>query len=162
MRRLGGHRVTDVLGRIDNVLAGNLCPCGAAPALGSAYCGDDCTPTTSDTDGSQMRWRPDLVTATDDLPIELVDEFPHDTRRGLQAAWYRYVDRDMFHARIEDGHRFVGCDVLPEHAGPDDLPPGIRRELDSVYLRLERELGVGGGRARVATSRAAASRTCRS
>ena len=32
--------MSDVLNRIENTLA-NLCPCGAEPREGSAYCGDD-------------------------------------------------------------------------------------------------------------------------
>lgn len=51
---------TDSVTAIDRAVAG-LCPCGADPEPGSAYCGDDCRPThrTGDAIGCAMRWAPD-------------------------------------------------------------------------------------------------------
>lgn len=83
----------DVLRDIDRAIDG-LCPCGAGPRPGSAYCSDDCVPThrsadtTSDIDGTAMRWRPDLVTETEDIGLTLVNQ----SRRGpLIASVYEAV-----------------------------------------------------------------------
>lgn len=56
----------ELLDRIDRAVDG-LCPCGADPRPNSAYCSPDCEPThrgehtTSDIDGTAMRWRPALA-----------------------------------------------------------------------------------------------------
>jgi len=55
--------LSGILDRIDATLDG-LCPCGAPPREGSAYCGEDCVPnwrgldTSSHYDGTAMRWTP--------------------------------------------------------------------------------------------------------
>ena len=54
-----------LLDRLDAAIDG-LCPCGALPAPGSAYCGDDCRPThigPHTSSETAMRWRPDLASA---------------------------------------------------------------------------------------------------
>jgi hypothetical protein len=97
--------------RIDNAIA-NLCPCGADPRPGSAYCSDDRVPThrstdtISDIDGTAMRWRPDLVTETDDTQRVLLQEF----RRGpYRAQVFDNACTDGVHCRLDDGHRYVGA-----------------------------------------------------
>jgi hypothetical protein len=151
--------MTDVLGRIDNVLAGDLCPCGAPPTPGSAYCGDDCTPThiAGDTDtsgagqyGAQstpMRWRPDLVTAQDDSGLEKIP-----TVRGVGVAYVGRHNgtlysrsRNTWHLRLDDGHRYVGVDVEINHArdatGATLLDDATVDRIRDGWQRLERELG---------------------
>ena len=146
--------MTDVLGRIDNVLAGDLCPCGATPAPGSAYCGDDCTPThiADDTDrsapgehGAQstpMRWRPDLVTAHDDSDLlDLGTTTFYDGRynarlyqRGIPPQGHPVT----WHLRLDDGHRYVGCDL----DGVNDIATEDHAaRVTDAWRRLERELG---------------------
>jgi hypothetical protein len=123
-----------ILDKIDNVVA-NLCPCGAEPAEGSAYCSDDCRPThiADDTDirmsgelATAMRWRPDLVTAADDTGLTLHEP---PWRYGRFNAQVFERDGVVAHVRLDDGHRFVGCDVGPEVTN-----------LGPVFERLEREL----------------------
>ncbi len=132
----------DLLDRLSAAIDG-LCPCGAPPRPGSAYCSYDCEPThrSDDTDtsgpgeyGAQstaMRWRPDLVTAYDDSGLELV--FANIPRGPYNGTMYRRVDTDVIHLRLDDGHRWVGCDV----DGGDDSPPRVM----AAWQRLERELG---------------------
>lgn len=135
-RAIADLQATDPLTAIDRALDG-LCPCGADPAPGSVYCSYDCTPThrgihtSSDTDGTQMRWRPDLVTAADDSRLELIDEY---RRSEFNATVYRQLDSDLLHFRLDDGNRYVGVDV-PDEA---DMTPIERRD---TWARLERELG---------------------
>jgi hypothetical protein len=68
--------MTDILERIDAALEG-LCPCGARPRPGSAYCGDDCTPTwrgrdtISHLDGTAMRWSPNMPPRP--VPVPQID-----------------------------------------------------------------------------------------
>lgn len=127
----------DILDRIDSAIDG-VCPCGANPRPGSAYCSYDCEPThrsihtTSDNDGTQMRWRPDLVTAHDDSNLELV--CANIPRSQFSGVMYRRGATDTLHLRLDDGHRWVGCDV--DGAGPGS----VGRVLDA-WTRLERELG---------------------
>jgi hypothetical protein len=132
--------VPDMLDRIDAVING-LCPCGAEPAPGSAYCGDDCTPThvsihtdqreTGDL-ATPMRWRPDLVSAVDDSARILINEF---RRGGYNARVYEYTDGGQVHLRLDDGNRFVGVDV--DNAGPST------NDWRDTWTRLARELGNG-------------------
>ncbi len=141
--------MTDVLGRIDNVLQGGLCPCGAQPAPGSAYCGDDCTPThrSVDTDprtsgdyATPMRWRPDLVTAVDDTDLTPIDApRPGYTGRHNPTIYRRSDGR--FHFRLDDNHRYVGCDVdAPADERGVFLPEAVE-QITAAWDRLDRELG---------------------
>lgn len=128
----------ELLDRIDRAVNGE-CPCGAEPREGSAYCSDDCTPThiSDDTDqyATGVRWRPDLVTAHDDSSLRL---WTHRQRGSFTAATYQYaddLDQDRLtrvHQRLDDGHRYVGCDVA------FDGRYVIRSE--EAWQRLEREL----------------------
>lgn len=124
----------NLLDRIDSVLD-NLCPCGAEPREGSAYCSEDCVPTyraahtSSDTDGTQMRWRPDLVTEVDDSGLILVDQHQ---RGRFNAQVFEYASDDRLHFRLDDGHRFVGTDI--------DGLNGEADYRDDAWRRLEREL----------------------
>jgi hypothetical protein len=128
----------ELLDRIDRLVDG-LCACGGEPRDGSAYCGDDCVPNhvSVDTDlreagdyATPMRWRPDLVTAVDDSDRSLISEFP---RGRFNAQVFEYVDTDSLHLRLDDGHRFVGCDIDGLNSAA-----GYR---DDAWQRLERELG---------------------
>ena len=123
-----------LLDRVNRAIGG-LCPCGAEPAEGSAYCSDDCRPThiSRDTDtrmsgdlATAMRWRPDLVTEApdDDLVLEM-DNIPRGPYTG-QRYWNNRTNR--YHLRLNDGHRFVGTDLLGE----------VR--FEEAWQRLEREL----------------------
>jgi hypothetical protein len=137
----------EILDRISNTLD-NLCPCGAEPRPGSAYCSYDCEPnyrsahTTSDTDGTQMRWRPDLVTAVDDSDLhELGSNTWYAGRyharlyqRGMPAA----SEQAVWHLRLDDGHRYVGLDL--DRIGDIDSAEHEQR-MAEAWARLERELG---------------------
>lgn len=131
-----------LLDRLDAAIDGKY-PCGADPRDGSAYCSYDCVPNHRgpDTDApnsgvrTPMRWRPDLVTAAPDeglLPNPVVG------RRGpYRAQFFVRADRDAVHLRLDDGHRFVGCDVelydSADVAVADD-------QITAMWTRLEREL----------------------
>ncbi len=129
-----------ILDLLDHAIDG-LCPCGADPRPDSAYCSDDCVPnyhgthTSSDTDGTQMRWRPDLVTAVDDSDLQLIEQ----RRRGSRTAsayWRR--GGTLMHLRLDDGHRYVGCDVDTSTLhGYDGTPLWDHPKWEA----LERELG---------------------
>ncbi|GIG92661.1 hypothetical protein [Plantactinospora endophytica] len=140
--------MANLLDRIDRATSGR-CPCGAAPADGSAYCSDDCRPSHvgDDTDtreaghlATPMRWRPDLVTAGHDddlvsLGIETCYQGPY------QARIFERADRPgSWHLRLDDGHRYVGCDLGDVGPGPDPVPAHLVGRLRDAWRRLEREL----------------------
>ncbi|MFG1846754.1 hypothetical protein [Micromonospora carbonacea] len=139
-----------ILDRIDATLH-NLCPCGAAPRTGSPYCSADCEPThiAEDTDTSTnghyatpMRWRPDLVTATDDSHLIPATAFgdPHGGYTGPHNAnVYKHRDRPgMWHLRLDDGHRYVGLDITEDELFDAADFTALMRDR---WARLERELG---------------------
>jgi hypothetical protein len=121
----------DVLGRVD----ADPCPCGAPPRAGSIYCSEDCVPThqgadtSSDFDGTGMRWRPDLVIAVDDTGRSLLRAF----QRGLyRAQIFEYPGAPgRVHLRLDDGDRFIGADA------------GATGNHEPVWRRLEREFDDG-------------------
>lgn len=139
-----------MLDRIDRVIDG-LCPCGAPPRDGSAYCGDDCTPThiARHTDTSQpgehgaqstpMRWRPDLVTETDDTGLIPLDA-AHTGYAGPHHAQIFQRDATTWHLRLDDGHRYVGADL---HDVPQEpiLDAEFVARVMAKWSALERELG---------------------
>ncbi|MEN3615032.1 hypothetical protein AAH979_36565 [Plantactinospora sp. ZYX-F-223] len=141
--------MANLLDRIDRATSG-LCPCGAAPAAGSAYCSDDCRPSHvgDDTDtretghlATPMRWRPDLITEGDDS--DLVDLGAQTWYDGLYRA--QIFDRASrpgnWHLRLDDGHRYVGCDLGdPVETGPGPVPEHFVGRIRDVWRRLEREL----------------------
>lgn len=138
--------IDQVLETIDRAIR-SLCPCGADPRDGSAYCSYDCEPNhvSIHTDqretgeyATPMRWRPDMVAEADDTALTLIAEFPI---RRLNAQIFERVDSDALHLRLDDGHRYVGLDLVAEQAGDPQVPAGLRRELDPIWVRLERELG---------------------
>lgn len=130
-----------MLDQIDRALAGE-CPCGAPPRDGSAYCSDDCVPnyhaehTSSDTDGTQMRWRPDMVADVDDSGLHSIGSQTWYTGRFHAQIFERRAPGSVetlgFHLRLDDGYRFVGLDVDERTMDGD---------LTSSWERLERELG---------------------
>lgn len=132
--------MSDLLGRLDAAIDG-LCPCGAAPRPGSAYCSYDCEPnhrsihSQAETDGTQMRWRPDLVTAQDATGLT---PFDHPALYGglHNAQIFEHPDGRL-HLRLDDGHRYIGCDI------PAETYWAARetRALDDRWDALERELG---------------------
>lgn len=88
-----------------------------------------------------MRWRPDLVTAEDnDTGLELVatnygptisgSDDTHYTGRH-NARLYRRTGQNVWHLRLDDGYRWVGCDVPDNH----------EQTLLEAWSKLERELG---------------------
>lgn len=145
--RRAGNPATGVLDRIDNTING-LCPCGADPRDGSPYCSADCEPThtAADTGYSAMRWRPDLVTAHDDsdlIPVDVVRAAATVAiREGRHNAhiYQRASDPTMWHLRLDDGHRYVGCDLAD--MGPVDGIISIEQtaRIHDAWHRLEREL----------------------
>lgn len=129
----------ELLDQIDRVIA-NLCPCGAEPRDGSAYCSYDCEPNhvSVHTDeretgeyATPMRWRPDLVSAADDS--DRIPLGPPWRRGRFNAQTFEYPDNDRLHLRLDDGHRFVGVDVDGFHVANGDIK--------AAWERLERELG---------------------
>ncbi|MFY1687161.1 hypothetical protein [Plantactinospora sp. WMMB782] len=135
--------MANLLDRIDRATSG-LCPCGAAPAAGSAYCSDDCRPSHlgGDTDtreaghlATPMRWRPDLVTATDDHDL-VVSSGPTWYEGPYRAQIFQRAGRPgSWHLRLDDGHRYVGRDL--ETVGHGDHEP-------STVDRSGNEPGAGG------------------
>jgi hypothetical protein len=144
VRHLGRFGLSGILDQLDRAIGG-LCPCGASPREGSAYCGDDCVPnwrgehTTSEVDGTAMRWRPELLLA--DFDDDALVEIAHFPLGRNHATIYERTGTDRLHLRLDDGYRFVGTDVAPDQDGPADVEPGFRAELDPIWKRLERELG---------------------
>jgi hypothetical protein len=136
-----------ILSRIDAALDG-CCPCGAPPRPGSPYCSYDCEPTPAALDGdyhppTAMRWRPDLVNASDDTHLTRIDR-PGD-RNGYTGRYnpsiYQHTDRPAWHLRLDNGHRYVGCDIPTEDLGDDGIIPAEMVErIQAAWVRLERDL----------------------
>ncbi|MFI1194065.1 hypothetical protein ACH4T9_12520 [Micromonospora sp. NPDC020750] len=139
-----------ILDRIDNALDG-CCPCGAQPRTGSPYCSPDCEPThlAADTDtrttghyATPMRWRPDLVTAADDPDLIPVNATRTGyTGRHNTSVFERASDPTVWHLRLDNGHRYVGCDL--HGMGTPDGIISIEQtaRIHDTWQRLERELG---------------------
>jgi hypothetical protein len=109
--------VSDLINRLDAAIDG-LCPCGAEPREGSAYCSDDCVPNYigAHTDRRQtgplatpMRWRPDMVSEVDDSGLELICH--PERRNGYTRSAFVRAGTGTIHLRLDDGYRFVGVDV---------------------------------------------------
>lgn len=143
-----------LLDRIDRAIGG-LCPCGAPPRPGSAYCGYDCEPTHltpetepryADVPSTPMRWRPDLVSAVDDAGL-----VPFTPRTALSPGlWVEVFERagtTRLHVRLDDGHRFVGADVDRQPAAT------FAARYEAKVAALDNELG---DRRRVAPNGSAA------
>lgn len=136
-----------ILDRIDELTA--LCPCGAPPRPDSPYCSYDCEPThraihtTSDIDGTPMRWRPDLVTAHDDSDLHDAGTMTWYTGRHNARLYQRGIpDRGQpitWHLRLDDGHRYVGLDLVCDDT--DVLTDIHEQRMADAWQRLERELG---------------------
>ncbi|MEU3452147.1 hypothetical protein ABZ671_00690 [Micromonospora sp. NPDC006766] len=122
--------MTDILTGIDRAIDG-LCPCGAPPRPGSAYCGPDCEPTHygPHTGHSAMRWRPDLVTAAAGTGLTSLGGRVRSGR--FWREMFQHDGTDSMHLRVDDGHRFVGADLAAD-ADHD--------QANALWLRLEREL----------------------
>lgn len=150
----------DVLQRLDAVIQG-LCNCGQPPTptyepYCSEACADEPTHRAVHTDESEsgpystpMRWRPDLVTAVDDSDLVqltgIPGECPGYTGRFTANIYRRGCAGDrVWHLRLDNGHRFVGCDLndIPDEALTEvDIPPGdFLSLLQATWRRLEREL----------------------
>jgi hypothetical protein len=142
--------VTGILSRIDATIGG-LCPCGADPRPGSPYCSADCEPTHlgRDTDPRQagdyatpMRWRPDLVTAADDTDlIPIGSQTCGYTGRHNAQVYERVSDPTVWHLRLDDGHRYVGCDLTGMGGRQDPISIEQAARIAEAWQRLERELG---------------------
>ncbi|MCG5464209.1 hypothetical protein MED01_002374 [Micromonospora sp. MED01] len=138
---------TGVLDRIDNTIAG-LCPCGADPRDGSPYCSADCEPThiSDDTGYSAMRWRPDLVTAHDDtdlIAFDVVRAAPTVAiREGRHNAhiYQRVSEPTTWHLRLDDGHRYAGCDLAGMGAVDGIISLEQTARIHDAWQRLGREL----------------------
>lgn len=132
--------MSDLLQRLDAAIDG-CCPCGAEPREGSAYCSDDCTPThrsrdtTSEIDGTPMRWRPDLVTAVDDNGLLSLGSNTWYAGRFHAQLFER--DQRTWHLRLDDGYRFVGADL---NDIPDVLDDATKERVSTKWTALEREL----------------------
>lgn len=144
--------MSDTLSRIDAVLE-NLCPCGAQPREGSGYCGYDCEPShiSTHTDvretgefATPMRWRPDLVSAADDSGLRLLEGERNGYTGRRNATVYERTP-DVWHLRLDDGHRFVGCDIdvttFTNPTGENILDLAFVGRMRDAWERLERELG---------------------
>jgi hypothetical protein len=138
-----------ILEQIDRATSG-ICPCGAPPADGSAYCSDDCRPThiSSDTDtreaghlATPMRWRPDFVTEADDSDLIPVDA-PRTgyTGRFNATVFRRRTNPNLLHLRLDDGHRLVGLDVAEVADEHGHISFEAAERVLDTWRRLEREL----------------------
>jgi hypothetical protein len=138
----------NLLDRLDAAIDG-LCPCGADPRPDSAYCGPDCEPThrsvdtTADHDGTQMRWRPDMVTAHNDTDLYDLGTMTWYTGTHNARLYQRGIpDRGQpitWHLRLDDGNRYVGLDMhLGTHV--DVLADDHEQRMTEAWSRLEREL----------------------
>lgn len=137
--------MSDLLSRLDATIDG-LCNCGAEPREGSAYCSDDCVPThrgihtVSDRDGTEMRWRPDLVSEVDDT--DLMDLGSNTFYAGRYNAHLFQRGSEInglvtWHLRLDDGFRFVGANLTDVGLIDDDL----KQRIAEKWAALERELG---------------------
>ncbi|WP_422773805.1 hypothetical protein ACN28C_13465 [Plantactinospora sp. WMMC1484] len=142
--------MANLLDRIDRATSG-LCPCGAAPADGSAYCSDDCRPNHvgDDTDtreaghlATPMRWRPDLVSAAVDDDLVSLDIQTWYEGHCQAQIFERAGHPGTWHLRLDDGHRYVGCDLtdidVPQRHEPS--PEHLIGRVQDTWRRLEREL----------------------
>lgn len=149
--------VTESLAAIDRALNGD-CPCGANPRPGSPYCSYDCEPTHRgpDTDIRQtgpsatpMRWRPDLVTAADDtdlIPVDVVraaETVAISEGRHNAHIYQRASDPTVWHLRLDDGHRYIGCDLADMGTADGIISIEQTARIHDAWQRLERELGNG-------------------
>lgn len=86
--------------------------------------------------GGPMDWAPGLVTVDPgpDLvrPGEVPDELAYRGSR-FTATVYRRISRPVWHLRLDDGHRYVGLDLVDD--GALDAEAAAR-----TWRRLEREL----------------------
>lgn len=108
----------DPVEQIDRALAG-LCPCGAQPVDGFVpYCSDDCRPShlgihtdprESGEGATPMRWRPDLVTAADE--VEMSEYTNRVVRDGLGYQVWLYPGAEQVQLRVDDNYRYVGADM---------------------------------------------------
>jgi hypothetical protein len=136
----------ELLDQIDRLVEG-LCPCGAEPRDGSAYCSYDCEPNhvSIHTDqretgeyATPMRWRPDLVNSADDTDLVLIAGGEYYEGDWNAQVFRRGEEADgVWHLRLDDGCRFVGVDV-DRRANP---PEGFGVMLCAKWAALERELG---------------------
>jgi hypothetical protein len=124
-----------------------ICPCGGEPRPvsdelpdGSPYCSYDCEPnwrgpnTSSDIDGTAMNWRPDLVSAHVDRG--LISTIMRHRRGAFWGEVFERAGTDSIHLRLDDGHRFVGADLVRT---PDDEDGFVQAYADK-WKALEREL----------------------
>ncbi|PZG12955.1 hypothetical protein C1I95_24750 [Micromonospora craterilacus] len=140
-----------ILDQLDRAIDG-LCPCGDQPRPGSAYCGPDCEPThlarDSDTTGpgrwsnrhgpaTPARWRPDLAITDDDFGYEPIDAPTHYDGPYF-ARLLRPRDADALHLRLDDGHRWVGCNI-DQFGG--EITPALVEQIKAAWPKLERQLG---------------------
>jgi hypothetical protein len=136
----------ELLDQIDQLV--KLCPCGAEPREGSAYCSDDCVPNHigAHTDRRQagplatpMRWRPDMVSEVDDSGLHDLGSstfydgpfharlFQHGEPVNGAVTW---------HLRLDDGYRFVGANLT----GVRDIDGDLKRRVADKWAALERQL----------------------
>lgn len=132
--------MSDILSAIDRA-TGGLCPCGAGPADGSAYCSDDCRPTHigDDTDldeygpyATPARWRPDGDDDRSDpdvWPAPTAAEQIRFARQPTPSHGPRPVSASLT-VRMSDGEE-VTYDL---HEGADDLAVtvGVEQDADDV------------------------------
>lgn len=132
-----------ILERIDRAV-GQLCPCGAAPREGSAYCSYDCvpnhvTPETEpqyhDVPPTAMRWRPDLVSAVDDTG--LVSWIPRTRHGDFCVEVFVRAGTDQLHVRLDDGARWVGADVARDPTA--DFSTRYEAKLRALLAELDNE-----------------------
>jgi hypothetical protein len=137
-----------LLTRIDRTIDG-LCPCGAEPREGSAYCGDDCVPNhrghNTDDSGpgtlyaTPMRWQPDLVSAVDDTGLHDLGSNTFYEGSYHARMFQRGAERDgavTWHMRLDDGYRFVGSDLSDVR----ELDDALRARVAAKWAALTREL----------------------
>lgn len=135
----------DIVEQIDRATA-SLCPCGAEPSEDFApYCSYDCKPThrarhtISDRDGTQMRWRPDLVSEVDDTGLRDLGSNTFYEGRFRAQLFQRGSEVDgvvTWHLRLDDGYRFVGADLRDVR----DVDDALLERVAAKWTALEREL----------------------
>lgn len=129
------------------------CPCGATARENDRYCSQDCEPThrgadtISSYDGTEHRWRPELVTPVADIHLRSIRARTTYESRDWISYYSEIFERPggaeaglrCLHLRLDDDHRYVGSDLIVAADADLDAEPQagqIRRKWAALMKEL--------------------------